>query len=319
MGGRSEDAYTNCIDTILGSTIDIINCVTKREIRKLQLWHEQELAEKERELRSAWDQESSWQNMNPSSSPAYAASFGPSFGPSFSLPPSSSNSHDGPSSMYLNPFKKSKSKSDSDANYPLTGGCSSSVHGSLGPTFTVYQGAQLSQRDNSSPVNSVTSTSTTSTTIEQFPSPITKQDKDENDNENKNKIQLPKNGDGGENVKEVIGVKRKARKVVTPDPALISALPPQQDSKPVKRKLNCTKYEIGDTTYKVGDKYLIRTVTDLNEKGFKEVYKIRSFIKCSDDPDSIYVEIKQPTTSNSLIYIRNLHWLHEEDKIRALQ
>ena len=123
MGGRSEDAYTNCIDTILGSTIDTINCVTKREIRKLQLWHEQELAEKERELRSAWDQESSWQNMNPSSSPAYAASFGPSFGPSFSLPPSSSNSHDGSLSMYLNPFKKSKSKSDSDANYPLTGGC----------------------------------------------------------------------------------------------------------------------------------------------------------------------------------------------------
>ena len=315
MGGRSKDAYTNCINTILGSTVDIINSVTKREIRKLQLWHEQELAEKERELRSMWDQKSSWQNMNPSFSSESAGSFRSSF----SLPPSSYNSHDDSSLMYLNPFKKSNSKSDSDANYPLEGGCSSSVYGSLGPTFMVYQGAQLSQRDNSSPVNSVTSTSTASTTIEQSPSPITKRDKDENDNENKNKIQLPKNGDGEQNVKGVIGVKRKAEKVVTPDPALISALPPQQDSKPVKRKLNCTKYEIGDTTYKVGDKYLIRTVTDLNEKGFKEVYKIRSFIKCSDDPDSIYVEIKQPTTSNSLIYIRNLHWLHEEDKIRALQ
>ncbi len=76
------------------------------------------------------------------------------------------------------------------------------------------------------------------------------------------------------------------------------------------------KYEIDGFTYKVGDKYLIRTVQDLNEEGFNNIYKIRCFIRCSDDPDSIYVEIQEPTRAFSLIYVRNLHWLHEQDKIR---
>ena len=328
----NEDVYTVCINAILRSSVDVIGYVAKREIRKLQLHHEKELAEKERELQSLREI-SVWQGMRLQSS---------SLSTSATCPYSSSAAVDPLPSKYPNTLKK---KSGGGSNHDPADKSSENngIHEKFAPIALALTNSRATKRGRSvnktkerdllrsSPTLSVSSTSTTSTAIEELdpvyfatttakntkhPNKIQKKGKNKNDNQLSGKqadlsprIQKQTPGDATD-------LKRKADQTLVPTSLTNKDIQSHQENKQTKKKLKIIKYEIDGFTYKVGDKYLIGTVQDLNEKGFNNVYKIRCFIKCSDDPDSMYVEIQEPTHAFSLIYVRNLHWLHEQDKIR---
>ena len=314
----SEDVYAACINAILKSSIHLVGTVTRREVKKLQLWHQQELAQKERELRDLW--EKSVKLMGTQSSKLSASIAMPSFS---SCAKKTSTSKRG------NPFERKSSNGSRSSSYD-------SIYGSFAHMVVATQlknavtgngnnGGETSQGCDlltSSPTHSVSSTSTASTAIEEldeFAYTFTHTDSCEEsrlkeESSCKNNI---KRADVGSKRKKkkldrAVGRKRKA------EGGTLLDIPPQQEIKQVKKKLKDTAFEIDGFTYKIGEKYFISAVQDLNETGFDNVYKIRSFIKCSDDPDSVYVEIKQPM-HGSLIYIRNLHWLHEGNKIRPFR